>query len=289
LKRSRLAYLFVLPSIFFISAFILYPLAFTVYLSFLDWNGLFGPRTFVGLRNFERLATDSNVLTALINNVTYMVLGTIGTVVLGLIIATLLDSKIRGWALFRNTFYFSVLLPSVVTGILFISLYNPQLGLIDSLLGLLGFKSLSHLAWLADPKIALFAVILKDVWQYSGFPMLLFIAAFANIPDEIYEAARVEGASGLQIFFRIRLPLIRQVLATVVTLQILFSFKVFDSLWVMTHGGPGHASEVLSTYLFKVAFSQQDFGYGSAIGIFMAIVIFPASLLYIRLWRLEGE
>ena len=119
--------------------------------------------------------------------------------------------------------------------------------------------------------------------------MLLFIAAFANIPDEIYEAAKVEGASGLQIFFRIRIPMIRQVLATVATLQILFSFKVFDSLWVMTHGGPGHASEVISTYLFKVAFSEQDFGYGAAIGIFMALVIFPVSLLYVRLWRLEEK
>jgi raffinose/stachyose/melibiose transport system permease protein len=286
-ELSKTAYLFLAPALFLVGVFFLFPLAQTIYLSFTSWNGVVGTApTYRGLANFADLWTDPRIPTVIWHNVLYMVLATGGTVLIGLLLASLLDMKVRGWRIFRGTFYLSVMIPAIVTGRLFVSLYSPYIGLINPIIeflcGLAGLQA-PTIMWLSDPPIVMFSIILKDVWQYAGFPMLLFIAGLSAIPTELYEAAMLEGASEWQIYWQIKLPMIRSVTAIAVVLQLIFSFRVFDTVWTMTQGGPGGSSEVLTTYLFKQAFQTQSFGYGSAIAIMMVLIIFPVAVVYLRL------
>jgi raffinose/stachyose/melibiose transport system permease protein len=165
-----------------------------------------------------------------------------------------------------------------VVGLLWGRLLDPTLGPINVVLSALGVDKPP--IWLGDPKTSLNTIIAVSVWQYSGFPMIIFLAEMENIPYEIHDAATIDGVSTLQRIWFIIIPLVKHVFAMIVLLQIVFSFKVFDIVWAMTSGGPGDSSTVLGVYLYRVAFQYTWFGYGSAVAVFMLIIIFSLSLLY---------
>src|SRR5262249_21298607 len=139
--------------------------------------------------------------------------------------------------------------------------------------------------WLGDPNVALIPIILVSIWQYAGFPMIIFLAAIENIPSEIHDAATLDGVTWWQRVIKIILPLVMNVVAVIVMLQLIFSFKVFDIVWAMTKGGPGNASSVLGVYLYRIAFDYTKFGYGSAVAVMMFLIIFVLSMIYLRLFR----
>ncbi|MGD0330843.1 MAG: sugar ABC transporter permease [Nitrososphaeria archaeon] len=258
-------------------------------MSFSSWNGILGvPIRWIGLFNFGRLLIDPDIINAIELSLIYMILTTLGTVLVGLVLASLLDMRVRGWNTFRAIFYLSVLLPAIVTGRLFVTMYNPNVGLIQPLLTFIyGLVKLHApvIYWLSDAKIVIYSIILKDIWQYAGFPMIIFIAGFSTIPVEVSEAALVEGATEWQIFRHIKLPLIRNVFAIALTLQLIFSFKVFDTVWTMTEGGPGTSTQVLAVYLYKEAFIGSVFGYSAAIAVLMILIIFPIAIASLKLSR----
>jgi len=286
ISQSYIPYLLLLPSLFFTILFIIYPLAFSLFLSFHSWNGLSPNMRFLGLKNFERLLTDPVFWIALKNNLLFSTLVVIGTVLIGLALALLIHRQIKGWKVFRAIYYFPVLLTSTVIALLWTRFYDPYSGLFNEFLKIIGLSKLTH-AWLGDPNTAIFAVIAKEIWQYSGFPMIILLAALVSIPDAYLEAAQIDGATYFKTLRLIILPQIKNVLAITVALQIIFSFKVFDAVWAMTLGGPGNASQVLATYMYHVSFgisgSPLEFGYASAIAIIMLVIITPVALLYLRL------
>jgi ABC-type sugar transport system permease subunit len=188
----------------------------------------------------------------------------------------------RSSQFFRIVLYISVLLPNVVVSYLFLALFDPNIGLIDSFFKSVGLTALGSTEWLGNPHLTLYSILFSSIWQYAGFPMLIFLAAFSSISPSLYEAAKIDGASEWSIFWRIKVPIIRPVIVTVLALTWIWNSMPFSQVWTMTQGGPGHASEVLVTYLYREAFSGFQFGYASAISVVLFVIIFPVVVIFFR-------
>lgn len=283
--KARLAYLFLAPAFFLLILFIAYPLLRSLILSLYEWNGITRPE-FVGLANFRLLFQDSSFFKALSNTIIFSVLTTAGTVIIGFLLAVAIERRVKGWAFFKVIYFLPVMMSMTVVGLLWGQLYDPTFGPINVFLKAVGIDNPP--AWMGDPKVALYAIIAVTIWQYSGFPMIVFLAAMENIPLDIHDAATIDGVNTRQRITRIIFPLIRQVFAVIVMLQIVFSLKVFDIIWVMTQGGPGESTSVLGVYLYRNAFIYTYFGYGSAVAVVMTAIIFTLSMLYQRFIRPEA-
>ena len=279
-------YAFMLPSIAFIALFILYPMIQSLVLPFFRWKG-YGQMTFIGLRNYETLFTrDEYFWTALMNSLWFALSGTVGTVCIGFVLAALIDFRIRFWAAYRMLFFLTASISVVVTGLLWVKILDP-FGLLNALLEGLGLEHLKRV-WLGDAATAMPAIILTAIWQYSGFTMIFFLAGMQAIDGELYESALIDGASRVRTVFSITIPLLKHVFTVVVMLQLIFSFKVFDQVWVMTQDGPAGATEVLGTHLYKDAFRLVRFGYGSVIASIMFVIALVFSLIYVRISGYTG-
>lgn len=280
--KNKFAFFMVLPALILVLIFMIYPLLDAFIMSFFNVK-IMGEKVFIGISNYKKLLDHNEItLISLKNNIYFSLLTTLGTVVIGMILAILLDRKIHGWQTFRILYYLPVTLSSVVVSLLWLRIYSPNDGLLNTVLQYLGLGFLEK-NWLGDPKIVIFSIILVSVWQYSGYTMIFFLAALQNIPDSLFEAARIDGINTWQEIFYISFPLIKPVIIIVIMLQLIFSFKVFDIVWVMSTGGPGYSSSVLGTYLYTEAFRKFELGYAQAIAVFMFVIIFSMSLIYLKL------
>ncbi len=281
----KITRLFLIPPIVFVAIFILYPVAQMVYLSFTSWTG-FSPPKFIGLKNYAFLPNDPIFSVSLINNFIWVIVFLIVNNFLGLMLAGAIDILGRkAGQFFRTVIYVSVLLPNPVISLLFVALYDPNIGLIDNLFRGIGLTGIGSTQWLANPQLTLYSILASSIWQYAGFPMLIFIAAFAAINPAIHEAATIDGASQWQIFWRIKVPMIRPVIITILAITWIFNSQPFSQVWTLTRGGPGHASEVLVTYLYQVAFSGLQLGYASTISVVLFAIIFPVVIVFLRVFE----
>jgi ABC-type sugar transport system permease subunit len=272
----------IVPAVALCLAFVTIPILESLRLSFFEWEGV-GPTTFVGLENYAAIAADPRVLGAVTNNVVFAVALTLLTVSLGVLLAASLERRVRGWRFFKVVWFIPLVIPMTVTGIVWANAYDPHVGAANTVLGsLLGIEA--H-AWLSDPKTALGALILVAVWQTVAYPMIIILAAMESIDPHIQDAATVDGVNARQRLFRITIPNVRGVLLTVLLLQMIFSFKVFDIVWTMTQGGPGNVTEVLGTLVYKEAFTFHRFGTASAIAFTSSTVITIVAVLFLRRWR----
>ncbi|MFP5114021.1 carbohydrate ABC transporter permease [Bacillaceae bacterium C204] len=254
--------LYVLPALLLILLLIYIPIALTGYYGLMDWNGI-GKMKFIGLDNYVELVKDKMFWQSTWHS---LLLGIFSTVSLVgyLILSLILASKIKGANFLRKIYLIPMLLSSVAIGQLWAKIFDPTNGMINRLLVMVGVDNPP--VWLADSKIVLFALFLPIVWQYAGFYIIIFYAALKNVPEELIEAAKIDGASPIQIAYKIKIPLISGVIKVMVILAIVGSLKYFDLIFVLTGGGPNHASEVMASYMYTEAFSKYNFGYGSAIG-----------------------
>jgi ABC-type sugar transport system permease subunit len=280
INENILGYVCVLPVIIFISLFIAYPIVASLVLSFFKWKG-YGPLKFIGLNNFITMFTaDKYFYTALKNSLIFAIGSTIGSVIIGFVLAVLIDLKIRFWKIYRFVFFLSVVISIPITGMLWLRMLDPY-GLLNSLLDVLHLDKFKYV-WLGDGRTALIAIVSASIWQFSGFPMIFFLAGLQSISEEIYEAAKIDGASTIRRIFSITIPLLKHVFSVIIMLQMIFSFKVFDIVWVLTKGGPARATEVLGTHLYIDAFRNYSFGYASVISVVMFLVAFILSIIYIK-------
>lgn len=255
--------LWVLPAFLLYAVFKLAPMIGGLYLSLIRWDGI-EPPEFVGWQNYQRLFSDEIIGLALRNNVQYA-LGTVaGKIVLSLFLAILLNQALRGRTFYRTALFLPVVMSFVVIGILWSWLYNTQFGLVNQLLTTLGLEFLI-LDWLGDPKVALWSLILVDIWKWYGFHMVIFLAGLQTIPVELYEAARIDGATRWQQFWRITLPLLQPVMLVNVTLSLMGGFNVFDIPYVMTEGGPANSTMVMALHIYVRGFKFYRFGYAAAL------------------------
>ncbi|MGB9800672.1 MAG: carbohydrate ABC transporter permease [Thermanaerothrix sp.] len=283
-------YLFLLPALAIMLIFMYLPILENFFYSLFRWSSI-DPRLFyVGLSNYKRILSDPIIALSLRNNVLYAVISVFFQVFIALVLAAILESgaiRPRWGTTFRNILFLPSVLAVTVVGLTWQLIYRPDTGLLNQLLEVIGLTSLKT-AWLGNEKTAIFAIIAVSQWQWVGYVMILFIVAIQAIPEEFYEAARIDGANRIQQFFRITVPLVRETTLVWTTITVIGAFKVFDIVWVMTAGGPNHASEVLGNYLYRVGFRNDEMGYAAAIASLLFIITFLLTFLQLRIGR-SGE
>lgn len=275
-------YLYVLPAFTIFGLFLAFPVGFAVWLAFHQWNGFLplAKAPSVGFSNFKELGTDPVFREALKNTALFTVVSTAAQMAIAFLLAfALWFYKMRFSKFLRALYFFPTILSMVMVGLTWRQLLD-QGGPVNSLF---------HADWLGSPNLVLWTIIWVSTWQWSGWTMILYLAGMVGIPNEVIEAAKLDGASSFSILRTIVFPMVRHVTALALLLNVIGGFQVFDTIYVMTGGGPNHASEVLGTYSFWEAFSAYgpgQLGYAAAIAVAMVVVLFVFSFARVRLSRL---
>ena len=284
LQDNLLIALFLLPALILFLLFVIYPIFRSIYFSLFDWNGLGPAVDFVGLQNFKDILSDQVFIKAL-RNILLIIVFSVGVQLpLALALAVMVGRDLPGRGLFRTIFFMPYVLSEINVAIMWMLLYNPdpERGLLNAMVVALGS---SPIGWLSDTNLVLVSIFIALTWKYFGFHMLLYLAGLQNIPQELEEAARIDGANSFQNFFYITLPLLGSTIRTSVYLSVLGSIQQFILVWIMTKGGPVNASETLATYMYRFGFVRFQLGYGSAVAIYMFALCLIFSLIYQRLTR----
>ncbi len=282
MKKEWCSYLFVLPAVLFFGMFILFPVIQTIHYSFTRWSGLGTPQ-WVGFSNYFRaLFEDSIFKRSFLNTFLYTGGTLIVEVLFGLVMAILLNRILPLFALYRALFFAPYVCSMIGVGILWSFIYDNNFGLLNELLKFIGAGGLMR-AWLGNPSTALLAVTFVSGWKYAGFFMVIFYAALRQIPQDLYEAARLDGASKWHEVWYITLPLLRETVNVAVLICITGGIATFDLFFVMTNGQPYHTTEILYTWIIKTAFDRHFLGYGASqtiIAIITGISFGLAQLIY---------
>ncbi|CAM5783954.1 carbohydrate ABC transporter permease [Brevibacillus borstelensis] len=274
LTRPWLFLMFLLPAIGLYVVFMGIPLVQSLYYAFFQWDGV-TEMTFVGLDNFAGLLEDEVFRRSFFNNVSFILFSTFISMPIIVAVALLLSQVRRFQTFYRTGVFLPTVLSTAVVGVLWLYIYHPDAGLLNNFLRLLKLDSLTQY-WLSDPKWAMISVLVANAWQWTGFYVVLVLAAILGVPRELTEAAEIDGANVWQKTWFITLPLIRPVLVVIFLLNVSGSMKALDIIMVMTEGGPFQTTDVLATYMVTKAFREYEYGYGSAI----AVVIFLLTLLF---------
>jgi len=281
-SEQLIGYLFILPALFFFGLYVVYPVIDTIYLSFFEWNGLSPIKIPVGLRNYiEVLFGDWIFRTALRNNIIWFFFTISIQGILGLFLAILVDGISRGKSIFRVVFFIPVVTSEVILAKVWQHIYNPDYGFLNYTFKSLGLSSLTRY-WLGDANLALLCVMIVNIWLWTGFAFVLYLAALQSIPREIEEAAEIDGATKFQKLRYVTIPLLRPTTVTYIALGIIGSFKEFAKPWVVTKGGPNHASDLICTYIYKSAFENSRMGYACALSTILLLIIFGATVVQYR-------
>jgi len=291
LQRSeRVAgYGFAFPIAVLFAVFVGWPILFAIYLSFTRWSG-FGAPQFIGVDNYTRMLSDPVASVAFVNTIVWAISVTVLQTVIPLVVAVLLSRVWNGLSVVVRTLLFIPGIVSfVVSGVLWKLIYDPNLGTLNNLLESIGLGALKQ-DWLSNPALVLPCILVVSLWGALGMNMLIFFAGIQGVDVSLYEAAQVDGASAWQQFRYVTIPSLRVVTAIVVSLNLMNGFKIFDLIFVMSSGGPNHASEVLGTYLYSLAFgstsgSIPQLGYGSAFSVVVMLLCGVAVLVQIVLSR----
>ena len=271
LKNKKTFVLFLTPALLVFILTVLVPIVFSLFYSFFRWDSIH-PMEFVGLENFEKLFCRDEVFWVSVkNNLIYTFICVASKSIGGMLLALLLVEQKRGRELFKTLYFIPAILSSVVVTQLFqqIYAYDPE-GLVNAVLRILGLGDYAQ-AWLSQMDSVLAWISVVDYFKYSPIYIIIFYSALISIPGDVIEAARIDGASGFRMFFRIKFPLIRSPFVAGVVMMLAGTLKEFDIPYLLTAGGPGHASEMVTTHMYKIAFSSLQYGYGSAIAFFIAI------------------
>jgi multiple sugar transport system permease protein len=284
LTRERIfAAALIFPSFLVVAIFAFYPIIYSVYLSLhriiLSLPALGQP--FVGLSNYRELLHDRVAFNSLVNTVLFVLISTILELFFGLVIAIVINRHFRGRGLVRAAVLVPWAIPTVVSSQMWRFIFNDKYGFLNYLF--FGHETSIYRAWLADPVWAFGAIIMADVWKTSSFAGLLILAGLQTIPDELYEAARIDGASGWQQFSKITLPLIRPAILIALLFRTIDAFRVFDLVFVMTQGGPADSTNVLQFYGYKKIFTEGLMGYGSTISVLVFLITLVFSVFYIKM------
>ncbi len=284
LRRQQLYYaiVFISPALALYLVFMLYPFLTTIYLSLTNWNGATANKDFVGLSNYARMFGDGAVLQAFWNNAVWVLVGTASPVIIGLFLAIILWSGARGSLFFRTVYFLPFVLPLVVVAIVWQWIYHPIFGPLNRFLDSIGLEQISR-GWLGEPGTALYAVLISAIPGAVGFVVVVLFAALQSVDESQVEASMLDGASWFQRAWYIIIPQIAPVITMVTSITLIGGFAVFDNVFVMTGGGPGHASEVLATYTYSSAFQQNQAGYGSALAMLITVLSLVSAVVFVRL------
>ncbi len=282
LRTNLIGYSFIIPNFIGYFIFIFIPVCFSFVLSVMKWDGSDAPMQFVGLLNFTKLFKDSTFIISLQNTLWYAVFTVPLTLVASLLIAVLLNSKIKGMVIYRTMFFFPYVASLVAVGAVWNMLFQPEFGPINEFLKFIGIANPPK--WCASTDWAMWVIIIVSVWKYMGYYMVVYLAALQGISADLYEAASIDGATGFKKLWYITIPMLTPTTFFVVIMLTIQCFKVFDLIYVMTGGGPGRSTNVLVNHIYNAAFVDFKFGYASA----SALVLF-AIVLVVTLIQMRGE
>lgn len=277
LHRRRWIVLGLAPALLVYLLFAVFPILQSVYLSFMDWDGLTAMR-FIGLGNYIEALQNPTFWNSFKNNLYVVAASVFGQVPIALALALLLNRRIKGAKFFRTAGFLPVVISTVIVSLTWSMVYNTEYGLLNRFLKAVGLGSLAQ-NWLGDPKWAMLSVCITIIWQFIGLYFIIFLAALQNVPQELYEAAELDGASEWVKTWKITIPMIKETLLVSVILCISGSLRTFDLIYVMTNGGPARATEVMAIYMFNETFSSTRYGYGSAVSVL--ILAFSLMLIYV--------
>ncbi|HEU5375951.1 MAG TPA: sugar ABC transporter permease [Ktedonobacteraceae bacterium] len=284
LRRFRGQLLFLLPALTIFTAFVIYPLLGSLYYSLTDWDGLSPDLHFVGLANFQQILSDPSVLIDVRNTLVFAA----GVMVLqngiALLLAIILDGFLRRLTFLRVLFLIPAMFSALAIGYTWSYIYSPVFGFLDTLLSTFGLPGWQQ-DWLGNSHLTLASLILTNSWEFMGLSMVIFLAGLQAVPAELYEAANIDGTSGWQRFRHITFPLLAPAVTINIVLTMIGSMKTFDLIFVMTNGGPGNASETLALRIYNEAFNLNHFGYATAVGIVMSLLILGLSVINLRFLR----
>ncbi len=288
-KNESVLLLFIVPALVIYLFFFIFPMFSGLYYSLTDWDGMAKVKNFIGFKNYTDVFKDRYALIATKNTLIYTIVVTLFSNIIGLILALMLERRSRVNKLFRTIFFVPAVLSPVVASFIWKYMYTPESGVINSLLHITGLGSLTQ-DWLGDPKLALISVMIVPLWQWGGNVMIVYLAGLSNISEEYYESARIDGASYLQQLWNITLPQLRPAFTFNLIISTIGSFKTFDFIFIMTYGGPGFTTEVLTLQVYKFTLYTAKFGYGSMLAVMLTflIVVFCIVELKLLTHREEG-
>lgn len=280
-QRLLIPYIFIAPNVVVFAVFMFVPILLAFYISLNEWT-LIGTPTFVGLGNYLDMLEDSEFLRAFYNTGVYT-LGTVPTsIALGLVVALGLNRKLPGRTLLRSIFFVPVIISLVAVALIASWIFNDNYGIINAALSAVG---IGDVPWLSSARWAMISLIIATLWIRLGFNMVIYLAALQSIPTELYDAARVDGASGWRRFRHITWPLLGPTTFLLVIINIIYSLHVFDLIYVMTGGGPGFSTTVLVQYIYQMAFTEGQMGYASAIGVVLYLLLLIFTVFQWRVTR----
>lgn len=276
---KRTIALFVLPCLLLYILLVFIPILVSFYTSTLDWNGI-GASRFIGLGNFKELFTKDPVFWPSVGRTLLFALFSMAEIPFALFVAILIGRYVRKPNFLVSSYFLPVILSVVVIGQLWKTIYNPASlgGMLNQLLMAVGLEHWTK-PWLTDPKVAIFALFFVSLWQYLGYHVLIQFTGIQNIPSEIYEAAKIDGAEGLTADRYITLPMVLPIFKISIVLSVIGSLQAFDMIMVMTGGGPAHATDVISTHMYNMSFLSMRYGYGSAMASFLVMECLAVTLL----------
>jgi raffinose/stachyose/melibiose transport system permease protein len=285
LRDKKMIALFVFPALLLYACVMLYPIIQSLYIGFFQWDML-SPMKFVGLQNYITMFTEDKVFIKSITNTgVILLMSLVGEEVIGFLLAVVLTSRIRFHNLFKNLYFLPAVLSSAAVGSMWQFIYNSKGGLVNSFLRAVGLDFLAK-NWLTDQKIALWAICIVIIWQYTGNTMTLFMSAILGIPASLFESARIDGASPFQVMRKITIPLIMPIIKVNTILISIGSLKFFDLVYVMTpNGGANHSTEVLASWIYIRSFKNFVVGYGNSMAVFMLFMCLMLSFIVNRIFR----
>ncbi|NEW04573.1 sugar ABC transporter permease [Paenibacillus sp. SYP-B3998] len=285
-KEAFFGWLFLAPELIGTLLLGVFPILFSLFLSFSDWNLVGGLSTikFAGLDNFKMLLEDDKFLLALKNNFTYTIIVVPVGLFLALILSVLIHSRVYGKSYFKIAFFIPYISSIIALGAVWSALYHPSQGPINRILVSIGITEPPK--WLADTHYSLYAIILISIWAAIGYQIIIFIAGLTNIPDELYEAASIDGATSVQQFFRVTLPLLGPTVSFLFITTLMSSFKVFDLISFLTAGGPNDSSTVLVYRIYEEGFLNFRMGYASAISWVLFLIV---GIITAITWKLQKQ
>ncbi|NLW21054.1 MAG: sugar ABC transporter permease [Clostridiales bacterium] len=286
-RWDRIALLFIAPYVIFTLTFLIYPLGMAIIGSLAKWDMISNSFVqFTGLSNYVRLVNDPKFWQSVLNSLIYFVVQIPLAIVGGMFVANLLNKKIIARDLFRGLYFLPVITGSVVLAILWRWMYQSSNGIINYLLSLIGVEPVK---WLTDASITMLSISLMKAWMDVGFYTIVFLAGYQSISAELLDAAKVDGANDIQVYFKIKLPLLNPTIVFCIMMATIWAFQIFNEPYIMTGGGPLGSSTTMTLLLYKVGFIEHNMGYASTIGVAIGIIIFVTSILERRLFEREIE
>ncbi len=285
-KIDAFPYLMCLAALVLFTLFVVIPFAVGIYTSFFKWDG-FSEMKFNGIKNYLYVFKDDVYWKAIKNTFVYAILVTVFKNIIAFFLASILVKKFFGRTIFRTAIYIPVTLSYIVIGILWVWIYNPTFGLLNNLLSVLGLDSLI-LGWLSDPNIALYSVVVVDIWKWIGYHMVLYIAGLQGVPKDLYEAAEIDGAGPFAKLRYVTIPMVNATIVINVLMSITGAFvSNYDIVYIMTGGGPSHSTEVSLTHIMTTAFTDYNFGKANAMSVILFLMVLVFGFIQLKVMSHE--